>query len=104
MAIAQILTKKNEDKSFYLLADIKKEIKKTKVFNKFLNENNIKNVLVVGDKETIKNIYKSTRNIRDLKLINEKGTNVYDIMKFKNILITLTSMKDLEKRILNEKN
>ena len=104
MAIAQILTKKNEDKNFYLLADIKKEIKKTKVFNKFLNENNIKNVLVVGDKETIKNIYKSTRNIRDLKLINEKGTNVYDIMKFKNILITLTSMKDLEKRILNEKN
>ena len=35
MAIAQILTKKNEDKSFYLLADIKKEIKKQKCLTNF---------------------------------------------------------------------
>ena len=28
----------------------------------------------------------------------------YDLFKFKNVLITLTSIKKLEERLLNEKN
>ena len=30
-----------------------------------------------------KNIFKSVRNIPDVKLINENGANVYDLFKFK---------------------
>ena len=33
---------------------------------------------------TQKNIYKSVRNIPDLKLINDEGANVYDLIKYKN--------------------
>ena len=81
-----------------------KKKKKTKVFNKFLTDNNLSNVLIVSDKESIKNINKSARNIKDLKLIKDEGTNVYDLIKFNNVIFTSTSIKNLENRILNEKN
>ena len=39
LALAQTLSKKNSDKNLHILADVKKEIKKTKEFNKFLEKN-----------------------------------------------------------------
>ena len=54
--------------------------------------------------ETQKNISKSVRNIPDVKLISDEGANVYDLVKFKNVLFTKTSIKKIQDRILNEKN
>ena len=67
-------------------------------------KNNISNALIVSDKESEKNINKSARNIKNVKIVNEMGANIYDILKFKNVILTLTSIKNLENRILNEKN
>ena len=104
LALAQSLSKKNTDKKLYFLADVKKEIKKTKEFNKFLEKNKLENVLIISDNESLKNINKSARNIKNLKLINDIGANIYDIFKYKNIIITSTSAKKIEERMLNEKN
>ena len=52
----------------------------------------------------LKNINKSARNIKDLKVLNDEGANVYDIFKFKNLIISSSSLKKIENRILNEKN
>ena len=103
-ALAQVLSKKNIDKNLHVLSDVKKEIKKTKEFNKFLSINKITNVIIVTDKQSLKNINKSARNIRNLKLINDAGANVYDFMKFKNVIFTSSSIKNLQSRILDEKN
>jgi len=104
LALAHTLTKKNSDKNLFILTDVKKEIKKTKEFNNFLKKNNLLNVVIISDLETLKNINKSARNIKDLKIINDAGANIYDMMKYKNVLLTQSSVKNLEKRILNEKN
>ena len=104
LALAQTISKKNANKELYILDDIKTKVKKTKIFNSFLVKNNINNVLIISDKETQKNIYKSVRNIPDLKLINDEGANVYDLIKYKNVLFTTSSIKKIENRILNEKN
>ena len=104
LALAQTLSKKNSDKNLFVLSDVKKEIKKTKEFNSFLEKNNLSNVVIISDTDTMKNINKSARNIKNIKLIYEKGTNIYDMIKYKNVLITQSSLKNLEKRILNEKN
>ena len=104
LALAQTISKKNANKELYILDDIKTKVKKTKTFNAFLVKNNINNVLIISDKETQKNIYKSVRNIPDLKLINDEGANVYDLIKYKNVLFTTSSIKKIENRILNEKN
>tara|TARA_B100002052_G_scaffold185168_1_gene168696 strand:+ start:106 stop:744 length:639 start_codon:yes stop_codon:yes gene_type:complete len=104
LALAQTISKKNINKELYVIEDVKKHISKTKTFNNFLSKNNLKNVLIISDKETEKNIHKSVRNIPDVKLINEQGTNVYDLVKFKNVLFTTSSIKNIEQRLKNEKN
>ena len=104
LALAHTLSKKNTDKKLFILSDVKKEVKKTKEFNNFLIKNNLLNVIIISDQETLKNINKSARNIKNLKIINDAGANIYDMMKYKNVLLTQSSVKNLEKRILNEKN
>ena len=104
LALAQTLAKKNTDKQLHILSDVKKEIKKTKEFNKFLVNNKLSNALIVSDKESEKNFIRSARNIKDLKIISDEGANIYDMLKYKNIIITSSSIKKIENRILNEKN
>ena len=104
LALAQTLSKKNEDKNLHILADVKEKITKTKVFNKFLITNKLSNVIIISDSNTFKNINQSARNIKNLKLINELGTNVYDLFKYRNVIFTLSSIKNIQNRILNEKN
>ena len=104
LALAQTLSKKNSDKNLYILADVKKEIKKTKEFNKFLEKNNLANALIISDEDSLKNIGKSARNIKNIKLIKQEGTNIYDLFKYKNVIMTSSSVKKIQDRILSEKN
>ena len=104
LALAQTLSKKNLDKNLYILADVKKEIKKTKEFNKFLEKNNLTNALIISDEDSLKNINKSARNIKNIKLTKQEGANIYDLFKYKNVIMTSSSVKKIENRILNEKN
>ena len=104
LALAQTLSKKNNEKNLFILADIKKEIKKTKDFNKFLVKNKLLNALIISDVESLKNIIRSARNIKNIKLIKQEGANIFDLFKYKNIIITSSSAKKIQERILNEKN
>ena len=104
LALAQTLAKKNADKQLHILSDVTKEVKKTKDFNKFLNNNKLSNVLIVSDKNSEKNFVRSARNIKNIKVIRDEGTNIYDLLKFTNVIITSTSMKKIETRLLDEKN
>jgi len=104
LALAQTLAKKNTDKQLYILSDVKKEVKKTKEFNKFLINNKLANALIVSDKDSEKNFLRSARNIKNIKIINDEGANIYDMLKFTNVIITSTSMKKIETRLLDEKN
>ncbi len=104
IALAQTLSKKNIDKNLHIMADVKKEIKKTKEFNNFLVKNKLFDSLIVSDDLSKKNINKSARNIKNIKVISFNGTNVYDLLKYKNVLLTSSSIKALQQRILNEKN
>jgi large subunit ribosomal protein L4 len=104
LALAQTLAKKNTDKQLHILADVKKEVKKTKEFNKFLLSNKISNALIVSDKNSEKNFTRSARNIKNIKVISDEGANIYDLLKYTNVIITSTSMKKIETRLLDEKN
>tara|TARA_Y100001970_G_scaffold219716_1_gene269647 strand:+ start:248 stop:883 length:636 start_codon:yes stop_codon:yes gene_type:complete len=104
LALAQTISKKNYDKNFFVLEDVKKEIKKTKEFYNFLVKNNLTNSLIISDETSQKNIDKSSRNIKNIKVIKEGGTNIYDLLKYKNVVFTSSSIKKVQERILNEKN
>ena len=99
LAMLHLLSQKNKVKSLFVVQDFKSEIKKTKTFNNFLIKNNLKNSLIISDKNSKSNIYKSIRNIPNLKIIDELGTNVYDLLRYKNVIFTASSIKNFQQRI-----
>ena len=104
LGLLHLLSQKNKVNSLFIVEDFKTEITKTKLFNNFLEKNKLKNSLLISDKDSKTKIIKSARNIRDLKVIEQEGANVYDLLKYKNVIFTATSIKSLEKRLTNEKN
>ena len=99
LGLLYLLTQKNKVNSLFVVEDFKTEITKTKLFNKFLEKNNLKNSLIISDKNSKLKIIKSARNIPNLKIIEPEGTNVYDLLKYKNIIFTTTSIKSLQDRL-----
>ena len=99
IGLLHLLTEKTKDKTLVVVDDIKKEIGKTKIFNNFLIKNKLSNSLIVLDKDSKKKVIKSARNIPNLKIIEQEGTNVYDLLKYKNVLFTISSIKSLQERL-----
>ena len=99
IGLQYILSEKKKGNSLYVIEDFKTEIKKKKIFNTFLDKNNLKNILLVADENSKNKIIKSVRNIPNLKLIDQNGTNVYDLIKYKNVLFTISSIKNLQERL-----
>ena len=94
-----ILSQKNKINSLFVVEDFKKEITKTKVLFEFLEKNNMKNSLFIPDKISKSKIIKSARNIPNLKIIEQEGANVYDLLKYKNVIFTTSSIKSLQTRL-----
>ena len=100
LGLFHVLSDKNLNKSLFVVNDFKNEIKKTKIFNTFLKKNNLRNSLFITDKDSKTKIFKSARNIPDLKVISQDGANVYDILKYKNVIFTTSSIKIFQERII----
>ena len=97
--LLHVLSKKQKDKSLFVVDDFKDEIKKTKIFYNFLEKYDLKNSLLISDKISKTKIIKSTRNIPNLKVIDQEGANAYDILKYKNIIFTISSIKSFQDRL-----
>ena len=94
-----MLSQKNKVNSLFVVEDFKTKITKTKLFNQFLEKNKLKNSLLISDKDSKSKIIKSAQNIPNLKIIEQEGTNVYDLLKYKNVIFTTTSIKSLQDRL-----
>ena len=99
LGLLHLLSQKNKVNSLFVVEDFKKEITKTKLFSKFLEKNELKNSLIISDENSRSKIIKSARNIPNLKIIKQEGTNVYDLLKYKNVIFTITSIKSLQERL-----
>ena len=99
LGLFQLLSQKNKVNSLIVVEDFKNEITKTKFFNSFLEKNKLKNSLFISDKNSKSKIIKSARNIPNLKIIEQEGANVYDLLKYKNVVFTITSIKSLQERL-----
>ena len=104
LGLFHVLSQKNKLKSLFVVDDFKNEIKKTKIFSKFLEKNNLKNSLIITDKDSKSKIIKSARNIPNLKIIDQEGANAYDILKYKNVIFTTSSIKSFQDRVSKWKN
>ena len=99
IGIISLISKKNKDKNLIIFDDFKEKINKTKIMNEILFKQNVKNALVVADKNSINNIKLSLQNIPNVKLTDVNHFSAFDVAKFKKIIFTETSVKDLEKKL-----
>tara|TARA_Y100000590_G_scaffold453326_1_gene598181 strand:+ start:2412 stop:3053 length:642 start_codon:yes stop_codon:yes gene_type:complete len=99
LGLLHLLSQKNKINSLFVVEDFKNEIKKTKLFNSFLKKTNLKNSLIISDKSSKSKIIKSARNIPNIKIIEQEGANAYDIIKYKNVVFTTSSIKSFQDRI-----
>ena len=98
LSIISLITEKNNLKKLFIFNDFTKQIKKTKEMNLILNKLKLKNSLVILDKTSKENIYKSIRNIPTVKTTDINHFSSFDLLKYENIIFTTTSIKELEKK------
>ena len=98
LSITSLISEKNKLNNIIIFSDFINEIKKTKEMNQILNKFKISNSLVILDKSSKDKIEKSIRNIPNIKVTDVNHFSVFDILKFKKIVFTETSVKELEKK------
>jgi len=98
LSIASLITKKNKLNDLIIIDDIQKKIQKTREMNNILIKFEAKNSVIIADTKSRNNIIKSIRNIPNVKITDVNHFSAYDLAKFKKIIFTETSIKELEKR------
>ena len=99
IGLFHVLSQKNKLNSLFVLEDFKNEIKKTKLFNNFLVKMKLENSIIISDKNSKTKIIKSARNIPNIKIIDQEGANAYDLLKYKNVIFTASSIKSFQERV-----
>jgi len=98
LSLISIFSKKNKDKLLSVFEDFKTKISKTKEFSEFIKKYQIENCLIVVDKNSKKNIELSARNIPNIKITMVEFLNIFDILKYKKIIFTISAIKIIEER------
>ena len=97
-SIASLISEKIKNKNLIIFSDFNSEIKKTKEMSNIIKKFEIFNSLIILDKSSRDKIEKSIRNIPNVKVTDINHFSAFDIVKFKKVVFTESSVKELEKR------
>ncbi len=100
MSVASLISEKKKNNNLVIFSDFKSEIKKTKEMNLIIKKFELSNSLIILDKSSKDKIEKAARNIPNIKITDANHFSAFDIVKFKKIVFTESSVKELEKRYL----
>ncbi|MBW2638295.1 MAG: 50S ribosomal protein L4 [Deltaproteobacteria bacterium] len=99
-ALISALSLKVKEDKILILKDFPMEEIKTKKFKEVLDRFELKKVLfVIGEENPI--LEKSSRNIKDVKMMRSEGINVYDLLKFDYLVLLEQSVKKIEGALLS---
>ena len=97
-SIASLISEKTKNNNLLVFSDFTSQIKKTKEMYEILKKFEISDSLIILDKSSKEKIEKSIRNIPNIKVTDINHFSAFDIVKFKKVVFTETSIKELEKR------
>ena len=97
-SIASLITDKKNNNNLFIFNDFGSEIKKTKEMFKIIKKFELLNSLIILDKSSKIKIEKSIRNIPNIKVTDINHFSAFDLIKYKKVVFTETSIKELEKR------
>tara|TARA_Y100000816_G_C25971359_1_gene506888 strand:- start:12 stop:635 length:624 start_codon:yes stop_codon:yes gene_type:complete len=98
LSVKSLISEKNKLKNLIVLNDIDKEIKKTKEMFKILINLDAINSLLILDKSSKNKIIRSVKNIPNVKITDIDHFSSYDLVKYKKLILTESSVKEIEKR------
>lgn len=96
-ALISALSQKAAEGSLAVFKEFKLDKPQTKSGLKFLGDFAKETTLVVDIKN--ENLFKSIRNIKKTKYIEAEGLNVYDVLRYKTMLISQAALKQVEERL-----
>ena len=100
LALRSALSMKFKEDRMIVLSDFPMGEIKTKRFQEVLNRFGVKKVLFVIDK-SYPILEKSSRNIKDVKMIRSDGLNVYDLLNHDHVVLLEPSVKNIEGALLS---
>ena len=98
LSIASLITEKIKKNNLLVFADFEQKITKTKEMNKILTKFDAINSIMIIDQKSKENIHKAANNIPNVKVTDTNHFSAFDLVKYKKVIFTETSIKELEKR------
>lgn len=98
LALKMALSSKRIENSLFVIDKIELPEAKTQKIVEFATALKIKNALILTDRENI-NLELSARNIPGVKVMRSEGLNVYDILKYHNLILLEDTIKAIEGRL-----
>lgn len=100
VALISALSMKFKEERMTILRDFPMDEIKTKRFREVIDRFGFKKTLFVIDGSN-PNLEKSSRNIRDVKMVRSEGINVYDLLKYDHVVLLEPSVKKIEGALLS---
>ena len=97
-SIASLITEKKILNDLIIINDFTSEIKKTKEMNAILKKLDANNSLLILDNLSKAKIYRSIKNLPNVKSADINHFSSIDVLKYKKLIFTVSSVKELEKR------
>ena len=98
LALKMALSSKLRAEEIVVLDKFELEQIKTKDFIDVLKNLKLSNTLIVTDEKN-ENLERSSRNVPDVKVLRHEGLNVYDILKYKTLILLEPAIKHIEGRL-----
>jgi large subunit ribosomal protein L4 len=99
LALKMALSSKWEEKNLFVIDDFKLDQIRTKQLASVLDALKLDNLLIVSDAQDDTFLEMSSRNIPQVKVIKTAGLNVYDILKYRNLLLVESSIQNIQGRL-----
>jgi large subunit ribosomal protein L4 len=99
LALKMALSSKLQEQKLLVLDNFDLDQIKTKAFTKIIDTLKMDNALIVIDQGNA-NLELSSRNVPAVKVLRCEGLNVYDILKYSNLVLIESSIKGIEGRLL----
>jgi len=99
-ALKMALSSKLQENSLVVVDKLELEEIKTQRFTEVLDAFSVKNVLIIT-KEKNEKLELSSRNVPGIKVLRSEGLNVYDILKYKSLILLESSIESIEGRLLS---
>ena len=96
LAIKSILSSKVLEKELTVVDKLEVKEIKTKTMAKALTDLKVEGKTLIVLPENNKNVYMSARNIEGVKAITANNINVFDLLKYTNLILSVDTVKKLE--------